>query len=175
MKGILRRMRGWLGNALVWGVSWSLITIPVMGVLHLMGLDYFPLGMATVIAKNLFAMGFVAGGTFSTYLGLAYRNKGMDELRPWQFGLVGAVFSGLLVPTFTILPGLGMLFGGSFTGAMAVGIALAAALGGTTAFSTVKIAQNAALTGGAEPPGRLGPAQGTLLAELATGERGEGA
>ena len=85
MNGFLKRVRGWLGNALVWGVSWSLVTIPVMGVLHLMGLDYFPVGMATVIAKNLFAMGFVAGGTFSTYLGLAHRNKGLEELRPWRF------------------------------------------------------------------------------------------
>lgn len=165
MKGILKRIRGWLGNALVWGAGWSLVTIPIMGVLHLMGLDYFPSGLATLIAKNLFAMGFVAGGAFSTYLGLAYRNRGFDELRPRRFALVGAVFSVLLVPTFTFLPGLGMLLGGSFNGAVAGGIALAAALGGVTAFGTVKIAQNAALEAGPQSGERLGTDERELLNE----------
>jgi hypothetical protein len=173
MKGILKGIRGWLGNALVWGVGWSSVTVPIMGVLHVMGVDYFPSGLAALIAKNLFAMGFVAGGTFSTYLGLAHRNKGLDELRPRRFALVGAVFSGLLVPTFTVLPGLGILLGGSFNGAMAGGIALAAALGGATAFGTVKIAQNAALTSGTQSGASLSPGRQRRLTEETSGGQEE--
>jgi hypothetical protein len=173
MKGLLKRIRGWLGNALVWGVGWSLFSVPIMGVLHLMGLDYFPLGLAALIGKNLFAMGFVAGGTFSTYLGLAHRNKRLDELRPRRFALVGAIFSGLLVPTFTILPGLGMFLGGSFNGAMAGGIALAAALGGLTAFGTVKAAQKAALITSPPSGSELGPGRGELLKDETSRGHGE--
>jgi hypothetical protein len=119
-----------------------------MGLLYVTGYGYLALPIAPHVARTLFAMGFVAGGSFSTYLGLAYRNKRFEELRPRRFALVGSVFAGLLVPGFSFVPGMGMFLGGSFYEAMAWSVALAAALGGVTAYSTVKIAQAAALSPG---------------------------
>jgi hypothetical protein len=165
MKGILKKIRGWLGNALVWGAVWSLATVPVLGLLYLRGWGYLVPGIAPVIARTFFTMGFVAGGSFSTYLGIAYRNKRFDELRPGKFAMLGAVFGGLLVPTFEFVPGIALFLGLPFSGAMAAGVALAATLGGATAFSTVKIAQQAMLSAGAGSNPELGGDGGALAIE----------
>ena len=165
MKGIFKRIRGWIGNALVWGTAWSLVTAPIMGVVYWLGYGHFPLGLATRVAQTLFAMGFLAGGTFSTYLAVAHRHKRFDELRPGRFAVFGGIFAGLLVPVFSLIPGLGMLLGGSFYGAVAGSVGLAVVLGGVTAFGTVKIAQNAALTSGSESPPELEPGVRELVAE----------
>ena len=164
IKNILRRLRGALGNALVWGAAWSVATLPVIGVMYLLGLDYLglPLALAPRIAGTLFAMGFVAGGTFSTYLGLAYRNKRLEDLRPGLFALIGGAFAGLVFPMFTFATGLGMFLGASFYGAMAGGVAIGAVLGGVTAFGSVKIAQKA-LASGEKGPDELEPGQEGLL------------
>jgi len=114
-------------------------------------------------------MGFVAGGSFSTYLALAYRNKGFDELRPWRFAFIGAVFGGLLVPVFGtvpgLVPGLGMYLGASFFEAMAASVGVAAVLGSATAFSTVKMAQSAALGSGSRGAGELATEDLPLIAD----------
>jgi hypothetical protein len=169
MKRLLKRIRGWIGNAVIWGVGWALATIPISGLLWVMGYGYLVLPLAPRIAGTLFSMGFVAGGTFSTYLSLAYHNKDLAELRPGRFAMVGAVFGGLLVPIFGtvpgLLPGLGMMLGGSFYQATGAAVVLAGVLGGGTAFSTVKIAQGAALGPGSEGMEELESAGSPLLAE----------
>jgi hypothetical protein len=162
-KGIIKKIRGWLGNAVVWGAAWSLATLPVLGLLYLNGWGYLVPDVAGGIAKTFFAMGFVAGGSFSTYLGIAYRNRDFDELRPGKFALLGAIFGGLLVPAFEFVPGIALFLGLPFFGAMAAGVALAATLGGATAFGTVKVAQQAALTSGTESMGELEPGAGVLI------------
>jgi len=83
----------------------------VIGFLYLRGLGHLVPSIAPAITRTFFAMGFVAGGSFSTYLGLAYRNKGFDELRPGKFALLGVVLGGLLVPTFEFFPGNALLLG----------------------------------------------------------------
>ncbi len=60
MKGILKKIRGWLGNAVVWGVVWSVATVPVIGLLYLRGWGYLVPSIAPAIARTFFAMGFVA-------------------------------------------------------------------------------------------------------------------
>ena len=110
-------------------------------------------------------MGFVAGGSFSTYLGLAYRNKGFDELRPGKFALLGAVLGGLLVPTFEFFPGIVLFLGLPFPEAMAAGVALAVTLGGATAYGTVRIAQHAALSAGKGSKPELRAGGGPFLSE----------
>jgi hypothetical protein len=165
MKAILKKLRGWMGNAVVWGVVWSVATVPVIGFLYLRGLGHLVPSIAPAIARTFFAMGFVAGGSFSTYLGLAYRNKGFDELRPGKFALLGAVLGGLLVPTFEFFPGNALLLGLPFPEAMAAGVALAATLGGATAYGTVKIAQHAALSAGTGSGPELGGGARALVSE----------
>jgi hypothetical protein len=161
-KGIMKRIRGWLGNAVVWGAAWSVATLPVLGLLYLNGWGYLVPDVAGAIAKTFFAMGFVAGGSFSTYLGIAYRNKNFEELMPGKFALLGAIFGGLLVPAFEFVPGIALFLGLPFSGAMAAGVGLAATLGGATAFGTVKVAQQAALTSGTESVGELESGAGVL-------------
>jgi hypothetical protein len=79
-----------------------------------------------------------------------------------------------LGPSRTDLHGpsrFGMFLGGSFNNAMAGGVALAAASGGVTAFDPVKLAQNAALTSGAQSEeGRRGGSQKLLTDEMSVGQ-----
>lgn len=169
MKSLLRRIRGWIGNAVIWGAGWALGTIPVAGLLWAMGYGYLVIPMAPRIAATLFSIGFVAGGTFSTYLSLAYHNKDLADLRPGRFAMVGAVFAGLLIPVFGtvpgLVPGLGLMLGASFYQAVGASVGFAALLGGGTAYSTVKIAQNAVLGSGSEQRTELGPPDSRFLPE----------
>lgn len=148
MKGLMRRIRGWLGNALVWGVTWSLATIPLVGMLWWLDGSFLAYGIAPRIAWTLFSMGFVAGGSFSTYLGLAYRHRGIGELSPGLFAVVGGAFAGMLPPIFTLLPGLAMFLGASIPEALAWTSAISALLGAGTAYATVRIAQAPMLVSG---------------------------
>jgi hypothetical protein len=163
---MLKKIRGWLGNAVVWGGAWSVAAIPVIGAL-LLEFGYVPVPMAVHIFKTLFTMGFLAGGVFSTYLGLAYRDRGFDEFRPGVFAVVGGFFGGLLLPSFELLPRLAAFMGASFPEAMGLSIALAALLGGATAYGTIKVAKGATPIPGIESARLENRGRATLTEETA--------
>lgn len=144
IKGIFRRIRGAIGNALVWAAGWA------AGSLVLSTLSFFVIAppvsflpFALVAAVNSAALGFLGGGAFSVYLGIVGRNKRLEELNATRFGLGGAVVAGAFVPVFTTL-----LFGvGGLSMPLAATVTMtgmAALMGGVTAFGTIKIAQRGA-------------------------------
>jgi len=67
MKSILRRLRGTLGNALLWAGAWFLAAFPVNAVLPFI-IDVLPkvtyLGALEFLAPTLAITGFVSGGPF---------------------------------------------------------------------------------------------------------------
>ena len=150
----LRRLRGALGNATLWAGVWSLATIPVLGVFHLLGFgEMFGIAglfyIAPRIAASLAAMGFVAGGAFSTYLGLSPTRK-LDGLDLRVLGVLGGLFGGAMVPIFGWLPAVVSSLGLSFPVAVGSAVAIAGVLGGATAVGSVKVAQAGALRPGTE-------------------------
>ncbi len=155
MREWIRKVRGALGNATLWAVVWSVATIPVLGILQLLGLgemfgDHIYIALAPRIAMSLASMGFVAGGAFSLYLGLTPSRRLRDlDLR--VVGILGGVFAGAMVPIFGFLPGLASVLGVSFPAAVAGAVAIAGLLGGGTAVGSVKVAQTAALRSGDDP------------------------
>jgi hypothetical protein len=155
----LKKLRGALGNAVLWAGIWSLGTIPVLGILQLLGFRHvFPLTgllhVAPRIAVSLAAMGFIAGGAFSTYLGLSPRKR-LEELDLRTLGVVGVLFGAAMVPIFGWLPTVISALGPSLPVVFGVGAAVAGVLGGATAVGSVKIAR-AALTAGDDSAPRLG-------------------
>jgi tellurite resistance protein TehA-like permease len=105
------------------------------------------------LAPTLAGVGFISGGAFSLYLGIAGRDRRLFELNPGRIALGTGVTVGLLMEAFLIafvtLRGFPVSVGPSIITASIFG-----GLAGVTALGQVKIAQKA-LTPGEEGPDEL--------------------
>ncbi len=102
---LLRRLRGALGNALVWAAGWFTAAFGLFTVLKLVGVA--PEGATweglVRMAAMVGVMGGLAGTAFATFIGLRYRGRRLSEISWVRFGLGGAVVTGLFVPSFIIV------------------------------------------------------------------------
>jgi hypothetical protein len=125
------------------------------------GVPIWPFALGT--AQTLAGMGFLAGGAFSLFLGIAGRHKRLGDLGPIRIALGTGALTCVLVPALGVVVNA---FGGyPVTVEPAVMVAMiSGGLAGVSALGTIKVAQRA-LTPGEEGHGELesGPAQ--LLAE----------
>lgn len=151
MKDILRRIRGALGNALMWATAWFIAAFPLTvlaPVVFRTTPDFTYLRAAMFLAPTLAVMGFFSGAAFSLYLGITGRGQRLKELRPGWVALGTGMTVGLLMAVFLILFVSLRGFPVSIS-ATTLGASITAALAGVTAFGQVKIAQKA-LTPGEE-------------------------
>lgn len=164
--GIIRRLRGVVGNAVVWGAAWSGCAVVVFAALKVGG--FLPpsaiwLDSILIAARFGFA-GAIAGTAFSALVGLLYRGRRLSEISALRFGIGGAVLGGLFVPGFMtvarllsgdgLLPLENLLLNGS----------LSALFGGVAAGASLKLAQHADPLLGGVKYGSLG--SGDPLASL---------
>ena len=154
MKNLFRRLRGTLGNALVWAGAWFIATFPLIALIRLI-VEVPPspastyLGNVMALAPTLAMFGFVSGSAFSLYLGIAGRDRGLNELKPGWIALATGVTVGLFVAAFLLI--LLVFFRDwpvSF-GPITLFASIFGGLAGVTALGQVKIAQKA-LTPGEE-------------------------
>ncbi len=129
MKKWLKRIRGALGMGLAWAAVWA-------GVGVIIGVATTVLGLysASEIAEGVAAgviMGFMAGATFSTVLGITEGRRRFDEMSLWRFAFWGALGTLLMswlltatgtvtaagIVTYAVLPLLGA---GSAAGSLAL-------------------------------------------------------
>ena len=161
MKNIFRRLRGALGNALVWASAGFIAAFPLTALAPVIfgtapGFTY--LGARMFLAPTLAVIGFVSGGAFSLYLGIAGRGQRLNELKPGWVALGTGITLGLLMAAFGIafvtLRGFPVSVGLTITTTSIFG-----GLVGLMALGQVKIAQKA-LTPGEEDHDKLesGPA-----------------
>jgi len=142
MAGFLKRLRGIIGNGVVWATGWAVGAV-VLTLLVPLALG-FPSGAGILggilKAAGVFGgLGFLCGSAFSVYLGVVGRNKRLKDLGPLRYALRGAVASGVILPILAFaLPGSGDFHFWVRTFGMA-GITIV--LGGLSAFATVKLAQ----------------------------------
>ncbi len=124
MKTILKRIRGAVGNALVWGAGWFGVTLALLSILHVTGSSPLP-SWEWVLrgATSMGATGFLTGGAFSAFLSFAYRDRRLLDINVSWFALGGAVVAGV---------------GGAV---IANGALLGAIFGGVTAAGTIKLAK----------------------------------
>jgi len=157
VKNILRRLRGALGNALVWASTWFIAAFPLTVIFRVFGLGSGPFWQGAMGIAPLYAgMGFLAGAAFSLYLGIAGRNRRLNELRP------GWVALGTGIATVLLLPPLGVFVGDAPLSRAIEVASFAGVLAGFTALAQIKIAQKA-LTPGEEGPDELEPGPERLL------------
>ncbi len=137
------KLRGMLGNAVTWGVTWSIWAFLVIAVGYVLGphqaLPFLVTAPLVVMTSAL--IGFLGGAVFSGILGILYRRRSLEELSAPGLALWGAV-AGCLIPVSLLsiaLQPLGLPPGNLIGPALLVfGVP-----GLVTAFATVKLAQSA--------------------------------
>ena len=145
MKIIMRRLRGALGNALVWAAAWFAASVVMVVGLYLFG-DHEWQTFARDLVKfssEMAAIGFVTGAAFSLYLAGAYRHESLDDLSLVPFTL-GASFVTLIV-SIAVSGGITLFQGWGWEtfrlDKLFVPILLPAAiLGGITGFGSLRLA-----------------------------------
>ena len=146
MRSLIRRIRGALGSALTWGLSWLGASLVLNSVVHLVWGFPLPSPWQYILysAVNSGITGFLTGGAFSAYLGLAYRNRTILDIRVGRFALGGAIVAGLLSPVINLSAGLWARASGlPLLAALGPGIIWASLFGGVTAGAMIKLAQGA--------------------------------
>ncbi len=146
---IFRRLRGALGNAVVWGAIWFATALAISSVLGLVE-GSFSWAETWRQAARIGVMGGLASAAFSTAIGLLYRGKRLSEISWVRFGLGGGAVAGVIVPLI-------MLVGRTVSGDgplplenWVTSALVAAAFGTVAAGGTMKLAQRVV----ALPPGK---------------------
>jgi hypothetical protein len=150
VSGMLRRVRGALGTAVMWAIAWSAAAFVITSA-FVFGDGDPTFYWMTVVPITLFGAvsGLAMGALFSVALGSVCRDRPLNELRPLRIAVLSGGI-GLLIPS--ALFGVGALLGLPIhdstvpVGAALVLGAFAAVSGG----GTVKLAQ---LNGGDEVEG----------------------
>lgn len=87
-ENLFRRLRGAIGNAVVWGAGWATLGLAVFATLKVTGILPAEASWldAIAIAAKLGIIGGVAGGAFSALVGLLYRGRRLSDLSAVRFG-----------------------------------------------------------------------------------------
>lgn len=141
MYNILRRLRGTLGNALVWGVGWLTIGFALFATVRVLGVVSWSWAEVIGLAMRAGIVGGVAGGLFAGVIRLLYHGRRLSEISWVRFGIGGGVFAGLVLPLF--LQTMNLLSGdGPVPWELLLDDALLTAfLGGAAAGGSMKLAQ----------------------------------
>ena len=155
---VYRRLRGVLGNAIVWGAGWFIVALIVTTAVGLIGGASLARWPDAVRGALMFGvMGGIASTAFSLFIALRYRGKRLSDISWIRFGIGGGIVAGLFVPTFIIV--MRFLSGDPFLAVQALlrnGI-VGLAFGGAAAAITMKVAQSAerSLPTGRSDPGEI--------------------
>lgn len=140
----IRRLKGAVRNAVVWGAAWFGLTVVTCGVLRAVGVftpKTFWLLDAVFIAARVAVMGAIAGGFVSMLISLLYRGRRLSEISWVRFGLGGGIAAGLFVPAFMVAARLLSGDGLPPLGAIDSDALLAAVFGGISAGGSMWLAQ----------------------------------
>ncbi len=121
---ILAKVRGALGNAVVWGGAWAVGSIVLLTLFTLLGIvpTIPPLAGLLMIGARFGLTGFAVGAGFSAFLAYAYQGERIASIRSVPFMLGGAVVSAIVAP----IAGASSLIG-SVLGAVTAGVTLSVA------------------------------------------------
>lgn len=154
MKTIVRRLRGALGNALVWGVGWFVGAYGLfMGYAILSPrtpVSWVFSVMALFGAVRIGLMGAVMGGLFSVYLAANFRHRRLEDIGAGSFALGAGLVTAL---PFLVLILISQLTTGEpfFLRDALEPLIYPVAIGTITGYGTIKLAKRGLPPGGAAP------------------------
>ena len=166
MKIILRRLRGALGNALVWGGMWFGSTFALLLGPYFLGsgrtdLSWQVLRVLFEASLLIGLVGFVTGSAFSAYVASAFRDRKIEDLSPARFALGGSLVPIPIILLLKMWLSAAMGDGWIFMSELVVPVTFAATLGALTGYGTAKLAQKAMSPG--ESQDELEPGTQRLL------------
>lgn len=140
MRKWIQRLRGTVGMAVTWGAGWfggavAWLTLALWG--------EAPLDMILGVSVGIGVAGLVAGAGFAVVLGVAGRNRTLEQLRYLRIASFGAL--GAMLASSPLLMGIPLELAVRVFG-------VAGALGAVSSVVTLAIAKAA----GRRPVGRLG-------------------
>src|SRR4029079_19160358 len=109
-----RRLRGAIRNALVWGVCWSALSIPMYAILRIIGMVSDTMSWLNIIplAVRFGVVGTIAGAAFSVAISVFYRGRQLSQISWVRFGIAAGVVTALFIPVFlqmmNVLSGSGL-------------------------------------------------------------------
>lgn len=145
---LLRRVRGLIGNAMVWGTGWAVLSFAILLVMRPFGFGPHT-WLDLVKGCAMFGvMGAISGTAFSTFIAWWFRGRRLSQISWLRFGIGGGIVTGLFVPAWIVLMRFlsgdaPLAFQHLFTNGL-VGLAF----GGASAAVTMKVAQLAEKLGG---------------------------
>ena len=159
---IFRRLRGALGNALVWGVGWSaaaFVVMAVMGVAGMLPATFSWIG-ALELAAKFGIFGGIAGAAFSSVIRILYHGHHLRDIGWVRFGIIGGIATGVFVPLFMQL--MNLLSGDGLVAWKLVldDAVLTAVFGGAVAGISLKLAQLGDVLPSGENQDRIDPSVG---------------
>ncbi|MDX2193937.1 MAG: hypothetical protein NW201_11320 [Gemmatimonadales bacterium] len=104
-----RRVRGALGNALVWGAGWCSVGVAgtlaawLFDQLFVSGPPPFPWREGLGFAARLGVIGTISGAMFSAFIGLFFAGRRLRDISWIRFALAGGVVTALFLPCFIIV------------------------------------------------------------------------
>lgn len=141
--GFLRRLRGLLGIATMWGITFSVIMTTLLIGRWALGPSHGPgFGVRQIIvgATEFFLMGGLAGTLFSLFFARGERRQTLETLSMSRVALWG--FLGVGVPTAALTVAASLMYGRALLVAP-LSIAIAGAMGSAMSVATIKLAQRA--------------------------------
>ena len=146
MSDFLRRLRGAIGNVVVWGIGWTVLGFATNLVMRMTGIVDAPVSVldAAVVGLKVGLGGAIAGTAFSAFIAFAYRNRRLEDISWLKFGLGGAVVTAVSIAGF--VNGASILGGGGLVPwrYMNPTLAMFAVFGFGAAAISMKLAQSAA-------------------------------
>lgn len=144
-ENLFRRLRGAVGNAVVWGAGWATLGFAVFATLKVAGVLPAEASWldAVTLAAKVGIVGGVAGTAFSAAVGLLYRGRRLSDISAVRFGVGGGIMAGLFVPAF--FQAMNLLTGDGLVplGLILDDVAWAVVFGGIAAGASLKLAQRA--------------------------------
>lgn len=145
MKSVFRRLRGAIGNAVLWAASWFTASLGFWTAMHLFA-GVLPMSdpwaLILLLSASSGVTGFITGLAFSGYLRLAYWERSLLGIRVGPFALGGAMTAGLVT--------LGLSTVSQAVSGMTLGLASLVAgavwptlLGALTSAASIRVAQHA--------------------------------
>lgn len=138
---LIRRLRGLVGNALFWGVTWFVGVMVVSTVLRFLGMVGGSWLGQVMVSGRFAVIGTITGTAFSLFIGIRYHGRRLTEISWLRFGIGGGIVAALFVPTFIIVARF--LSGDAFLAwshLIQNGL-IVGAFGGVSAAASLKLAQ----------------------------------
>lgn len=156
--GLLRKVRGVIGNGLLWAGAWIVGKVSVLGAGALLSGLGIPWSLLPAVIASAAVTGFMNGVLFSAVFAVVNRRRSLAEIPPFRTGLLGLTVGAVLpVVQVATAAALGLAIPAS---AIAFGLVVGGGLGTATAVGSLRLAQSAERTAFERPRGEpmaIGP------------------